>query len=60
MEKLEAILAAPSLYDEAIRLLGRKGFDIGDEAARSDSAPATSNPENHVCVSLPMKSSQIR
>ncbi|PND17916.1 tryptophan 2,3-dioxygenase (plasmid) [Sinorhizobium medicae] len=36
MEKLEAILAAPSLYDEAIRLLGRRGFDIGDEAARSD------------------------
>ncbi|MGQ3213525.1 MAG: tryptophan 2,3-dioxygenase [Shinella sp.] len=36
MEKLEAILAAPSLYDEAIRLLGRNGFDIGDEAERSD------------------------
>jgi tryptophan 2,3-dioxygenase len=36
MEKLEAILAAPSLYDEAIRLLGRNGFDIGEEAARSD------------------------
>ncbi|AOF93004.1 tryptophan 2,3-dioxygenase [Sinorhizobium sp. RAC02] len=36
VEKLEAILAAPSLYDEAIRLLGRNGFDIGDEAARSD------------------------
>lgn len=36
MEKLEAILAAPSLYDEAIRLLGRNGFDIGDEAERGD------------------------
>jgi tryptophan 2,3-dioxygenase len=36
MEKLEAILAAPSLYDEAIRLLARKGFDVGDEAARGD------------------------
>lgn len=36
MERLEAILAAPSLYDEAIRLLGRNGFDIGEEAARSD------------------------
>lgn len=36
MEKLEAILAAPSLYDEAIRLLGRNGFDIGDEAERDD------------------------
>jgi tryptophan 2,3-dioxygenase len=36
MEKLEAILAAPSLYDEAIRLLARTGFDIGEEAARRD------------------------
>ncbi|WP_421592863.1 tryptophan 2,3-dioxygenase [Shinella sp. M27] len=36
MEKLEAILAAPSLYDEAIRLLGRNGFDIGEEAERQD------------------------
>lgn len=36
MEKLEAILAAPSLYDEAIRLLSRKGFDVGAEADKSD------------------------
>lgn len=36
MEKLETILAAPSLYDEAIRLLARNGFDIGDEAERRD------------------------
>nr|WP_314093253.1 tryptophan 2,3-dioxygenase [uncultured Shinella sp.] len=36
MEKLEAILAAPSLYDEAIRLLARNGFDIGEEATRED------------------------
>ncbi|MCQ4632992.1 tryptophan 2,3-dioxygenase [Shinella sp. CPCC 100929] len=36
LEKLEAILAAPSLYDEAIRLLARNGFDVGDEAGRSD------------------------
>lgn len=36
MEKLEAILAAPSLYDEAIRLLSRKGFDVGEEAVRTD------------------------
>src|ERR1700722_10186359 len=28
-EKLEEILAAPSLYDEAILLLGRNGFEIG-------------------------------
>ncbi|MBX3583700.1 MAG: tryptophan 2,3-dioxygenase [Rhizobiaceae bacterium] len=34
--KLEDILAAPSLYDEALRLLARKGFDIGDEATRAD------------------------
>ncbi|WP_429809556.1 tryptophan 2,3-dioxygenase [Ensifer sp. B1-9] len=36
MEKLEAILAAPSLYDEAIRLLSRNGFDVGEEADRTD------------------------
>ncbi|MDR6756094.1 tryptophan 2,3-dioxygenase [Mycoplana sp. BE70] len=36
MEKLEAILAEPSLYDEAILLLGRSGFDIGADAVRSD------------------------
>jgi len=36
MEKLEAILAEPSLYDEAILLLGRSGFDIGADANRSD------------------------
>ena len=34
--ELEAILAKPSLYDEAILLLGREGFDIGDDATRSD------------------------
>ena len=28
--KLEEILAAPSLYDEALLLLARNGFDIGD------------------------------
>ena len=36
VEKLEAILAAPSLYDEAIRLLARNGFDVGGEAERAD------------------------
>jgi tryptophan 2,3-dioxygenase len=35
MTKLEEILAEPSLYDEALRLLARKGFDIGEEANRS-------------------------
>ena len=33
-EKLEDILNAPSLYQEAILLLGRNGFDIGNEAER--------------------------
>ncbi len=36
MEKLEAILAAPSLYDETIRLLSRNGFDVGAEAKKTD------------------------
>ncbi len=34
--KLEAILARPSLYDEALLLLARNGFDIGDDAVRGD------------------------
>ena len=33
---LEDILAAPSLYDEALLLLARNGFDIGDDARRTD------------------------
>ncbi len=33
---LEAILAAPSLYDEVLRLLARRGFAIGADAGRSD------------------------
>jgi tryptophan 2,3-dioxygenase len=35
-EKLEAILAEPSLYDEALLLLARNGFDVGADATRSD------------------------
>ena len=35
-DMLEAILAAPGLYDEALRLIARKGFDIGADAARTD------------------------
>jgi tryptophan 2,3-dioxygenase len=31
---LEEILARPSLYDEALRLLARRGFALGDETAR--------------------------
>ena len=33
--KLEAILAEPSLYDEALLLLARNGFDIGADARRT-------------------------
>jgi len=33
MVELEGILARPSLYDEAIRLLARSGFDVGPERA---------------------------
>jgi tryptophan 2,3-dioxygenase len=36
LEKLDAILAEPSLYDEAILLLGRNGFDIGADGERKD------------------------
>lgn len=35
-EKLEAILATPSLYDEAILLLSRQGFDVGADAQRTN------------------------
>lgn len=35
-EALEEILAGPSLYDEALRLLARQGFDIGADATRPD------------------------
>ena len=35
MADLEAILAEPSLYDEALLLLARNGFDIGEDAQRS-------------------------
>jgi len=34
--ELEEILAAPSLYDEALMLLSRHGFDIGADATRAD------------------------
>lgn len=33
--RLEAILAEPSLYDEALRLLARRGFGIGADAKRT-------------------------
>ncbi|MGJ4953338.1 tryptophan 2,3-dioxygenase [Bradyrhizobium sp. HKCCYLS20291] len=34
--ELEAILAQPSLYDEALRLLARRGFFIGADGQRTD------------------------
>jgi tryptophan 2,3-dioxygenase len=34
--ELEGILAEPSLYDEALLLLARKGFDVGADARRTD------------------------
>lgn len=34
--KLEDILAEPGLYDEALLLLARNGFDIGEDAHRKD------------------------
>jgi tryptophan 2,3-dioxygenase len=34
--ELEAILSRPSLYDEALLLLARQGFDIGADAHRRD------------------------
>ena len=34
--KLEEILSQPSLYDEALLLLARNGFDIGKDAQRAD------------------------
>lgn len=36
ISQLEAILSRPSLYDEALALLGRNGFDIGADAARTE------------------------
>ena len=45
-EKLENILAEPSLYDEALLLLARNGFDIGEDARRTDWRETRSeNPE---------------
>ena len=35
MAELEEILTSPSLYDEALLLIGRNGFDIGEDARRT-------------------------
>ncbi len=47
MTVLEDILARPSLYDEALLLLARRGFDIGDDATRGDWRTAR-NPSEKV------------
>ena len=44
---LENILAAPSLYDEALLLLSRQGFDIEPDAARPDWR-SSREPNRHV------------
>jgi tryptophan 2,3-dioxygenase len=44
---LEQILAGPSLYDEALLLLARDGFDIGPDARRTDWRE-TRAPNGHV------------
>jgi tryptophan 2,3-dioxygenase len=36
LARLEAVLSRRSLYDEALALLARRGFDIGPDAARTD------------------------
>jgi tryptophan 2,3-dioxygenase len=36
LAELEKILTEPSLYDEALLLLAREGFDIGPDAKRTD------------------------
>jgi tryptophan 2,3-dioxygenase len=36
LAELEAVLETPSLYDEVLRMLGRRGFDIGSDATRSN------------------------
>ncbi|MCT7377214.1 tryptophan 2,3-dioxygenase [Chelativorans salis] len=43
--KLEAILEEPSLYDEAILLLSRNGFDVGADARRTDWREARAESE---------------
>ncbi len=43
---LDSILAEPSLYDAAILVLARRGFDIGEEANRTDwRSSRTENPQ---------------
>jgi tryptophan 2,3-dioxygenase len=48
MARLEAVLSRPSLYEEALRLLARKGFDIGADAHRTDWRET--RPENDAVI----------
>ena len=43
--RLEAILAEPSIYDEAIALLKRHGFDVGDEPRANIREKREENPK---------------
>ena len=43
-ERLEAILRAPSIYDEVLALLGRHGFDLGSEPRADLRKPRVVNP----------------
>lgn len=47
MKEVEAAFAAPALYDEAIALLARRGFDIPARVLERDKAVPTS-PDPHV------------
>ena len=44
LAKLEAILNAPSLYDEVLALLARNGFDLGEEGRADLREPREVNP----------------
>jgi tryptophan 2,3-dioxygenase len=48
--QLEAELEKPSLYDEALHMLARHGFDIGPDATRTDWRE-TRAPNEHVLAS---------
>jgi tryptophan 2,3-dioxygenase len=43
-ERLQSILSQKSIYDEAIALLARNGFDVGDEPRADLARPREENP----------------
>jgi tryptophan 2,3-dioxygenase len=45
VDRLEAILSEYSIYDEAIALLSRNGFDVGDEPRADPRQKRTENPK---------------